>query len=243
MAARSYGTALSAHSEDGTGVSASSASSSGDIADAAVVASANQGGTGLAAMGLNQIWISSNRSSPHPPTSTASGKVGQLRWHGDAGDGGALEPETLWACVADGTPGTWRKLVGADTAGAFHLLPTPVRAYDSRPGTSPSQGPKQLLPAGNVARTIDLKHNSSGVPAGATGALVTVLLVNAASGAGNFTLWANDKPKPLSNTMVWGGSAGRFTTLAMTAVDAQARVKVAASLATNLVLDVVGYYR
>jgi hypothetical protein len=94
-----------------------------------------------------------------------------------------------------------------------------------------------------VARTLDLKAAGSDVPAGATAALVTVLLVNAATGAGNFTIWANDRPKPVANTLVWGGDAGRFSTLAVTSVDSLARVKVDASLQTNLVLDVVGYFR
>ncbi|HEV7721845.1 MAG TPA: hypothetical protein VGO60_11195 [Iamia sp.] len=149
----------------------------------------------------------------------------------------------LWLCTGSGTPGTWRKLGGPGTAGQLHLLPAPIRVYDSRPGTTPAQTPKTPLPSGNVARTVDLKVNGSTVPAGATGALLTVLLVNAGVGAGNVTVWANDKPKPQANTLVWGGDAGRFTTLAVSSVDAQARVKVDASLQTNLVLDVVGYYR
>jgi hypothetical protein len=155
----------------------------------------------------------------------------------------APEPSALWACTESGTPGTWRKVVGQGTAGAFHVLPTPVRVYDSRAGTTPTQGPKTPLPAGNIARDIDCKHNSSGVPAGATAVVLTVLLANAASGAGNLTIWAADKPKPQSNTMVWGGSAGRFTATALSALDAQARIKVGASLSTNIILDVVGYYR
>lgn len=57
------------------------------------------------------------------------------------------------------------------------------------------------------------------------------------------TVWANDKPKPQSNTVVWGGSTGRFTGTAVTALDAQARIKGDASHTTNIVLDVVGYDR
>jgi len=172
-----------------------------------------------------------------PPASLGTAIAGSLRWIGTQTTG------SLWACTTTGNPATWRQITGGDTAGAFHLLPTPVRVYDSRPGTTPSQGPKTRLPAGNVARSIDLMHNSSTVPAGAIGALVTVLLVDAASGSGNMTIWAEDKARPLSNTMVWGGATGRFTTLAMTALSPSALVKIAASLPTNIVLDVVGYYR
>jgi hypothetical protein len=148
----------------------------------------------------------------------------------------------LWFCVSYGTPGTWRKLAGRTTAGALHVLPTPARIYDSRPGNPPAVGSKTPL-SGNAPRTLDLKVNSSGVPAGATAAVLTVLLVNAANGDGNLTVWAAGAARPQANTLVWGGSAGRFTTSTISALDGQARIQVAASASTNVVIDVVGYYR
>lgn len=154
----------------------------------------------------------------------------------------AVRNGELWFCVNYGTPGTWRKLAGRTTAGALHVLPTPARIYDSRAGTTPAQGPKTPL-SGNTARTLDLKVNSSGVPAGATAAVLTVLLVNAANGDGNLTVWAAGAARPQANTLVWGGSAGRFTTSTISALDTQARIQVAASASTNVVIDVVGYYR
>ena len=81
------------------------------------------------------------------------------------------------------------------------------------------------------------------VPKGASAALLTILLVNATSGNGNFLVWANGQPIPHSNTLVWGGSAGRFTATATSALDSTAKVQVYASLATDVVIDVVGYYR
>ena len=81
------------------------------------------------------------------------------------------------------------------------------------------------------------------VPAGATAALVTILLVNAATSAGNATIWANGVARPSANSVVWGGTAGRFTATALTALDSQARVQVNSSQVTDLVIDVVGYYR
>ncbi len=168
-----------------------------------------------------------------PPSRAGSTPAGALAMT-TAGD--------LWYCAVSGTPGTWRRLSGPTTAGSFHVLPTPVRIYDSRPGTTPNVGAKTPLPA-NGTRALDLKANGSGVPAGATAALVTVLLVNAATGAGNFTIWRGGAAKPQANTLVWGGNAGRFTTTAVTALDANASVQVHASLRTNVVIDVVGYYR
>lgn len=167
------------------------------------------------------------------PTSDASGTRNTMIADSDG---------NLWYCVANGTPGTYRKLTGPTTAGSLHVLPAPVRAYDSRALTSPSQGPKTPL-SGNTARTIDLTVGTSGVPVGATAALLTILLVNAANANGNATVWAAGVARPTANTLVWGGGAGRFTATATTAVDASARCQVAASATTDIVIDVVGYYR
>lgn len=148
----------------------------------------------------------------------------------------------LWFCVADGTPGTWRRLAGPTSAGQFHVLPAPARIADSRPGGVPtSVVPKTPIAAGST-RVFDLKVNNSGVPAGATAALMTVLLVNASNGNGNLTVWANGVAKPTANTMVWGAGSGRWTATAVTALDSQARIQVNASAQTDIVLDVVGYY-
>lgn len=112
-----------------------------------------------------------------------------------------------------------------------------------RPGGVPtSVVPKTPLAAGST-RVYDLKVNNSGVPAGATAALVTVLLVNAANGNGNMTVWANGVVKPTANTMVWGCRDGPWTGTAVSALDSQARVQVNVRAKTDLVLDVVGYSR
>ncbi len=148
----------------------------------------------------------------------------------------------LWVCVVEGTPGTWRKLAGPASAGTFHLLANPVRVYDSRPGTTPAVGSKTKL-AGNTARLLSVTANSSGVPAGATAVAVTLLLVNASSAGGNFTIWAGGAPRPSANAMVWGGTAGRFASTATTRISATGTVNVAASASTDLALDIVGYYR
>ena len=182
------------------------------------------------------------RAALNLPTTNASiTSTAQVRALGDL----VMETGThdLYLCVAgSGATAVFRKVSGPKTAGAFHVLPKPVRLYDSRPGTTPNIGSKTPLKPG-VARTIDLKGNGSGVPVGATAALVTILLVNATAGNGNLTLWANETTPPAANTMVWGGSAGRFTAKEVSAASAQAEVQVVANLKTDIVVDVVGYYR
>lgn len=73
--------------------------------------------------------------------------------------------------------------------------------------------------------------------------MVNLLIVGASAGDANFTLWRNGVAKPSSNTMVWGGSVGRFSTLAVTAVDSAGKAQVCSSTTTDVVIDVVGYYR
>jgi hypothetical protein len=147
----------------------------------------------------------------------------------------------LWFCVADGIPGTWRRISGPGSAGAFHVLPAPARIYDSRPGTAPNVGSK--TPLNNTPRALSCNVNSSGVPAGATAVALTILLVNAANANGNMTVWANGAPRPQANTMVWGAGSGRSTSSTISAVDAQTRIQVVASASTDVVIDVLGYYR
>ncbi len=146
-----------------------------------------------------------------------------------------------WVCVAGGTPGTWRKVAGPTSAGTFHLLPTAVRVYDSRSGTLPTVGSKTPL-TGNTARLLSVTANSSGVPLGATAISATILLLNASTAGGNFTIWAGGASRPSANAMVWGGTAGRFASTAITRISADGKVNVAASSSADLALDIVGYY-
>ena len=182
--------------------------------------------------GLRAALLLGSSSGSPPGSSTVAHTEGEL--YSQAGD--------LWYCTDPGTPGRWVMVAGSATAGALTVLPAPIRVYDSRPGTFPAVAPKTPLSPG-VARTLDLKANNSTVPAGATAAVLTVLLVNAASGNGNATVWANGVARPQSNTLVWGGSTGRFTAKELTALDSEAQIQVLASLSTDVVVDVVGYYR
>lgn len=220
----------------GGGVYGSSTDSSGVIGESA-------SGTGTAGFSINgpgltgesdmaQLRLINDLDRPAPTADVVAHAVGDVV-HDGAGD--------LWVCVAAGTPGTWRKVAGPTSAGTFHLLPSPVRVYDSRPGTAPAVGSKTKL-TGNAARELSVTANSSGVPAGATAVSVTLLLVNASANGGNFTIWAAGSPRPSANAMVWGGSAGRFASTAITRISAAGKVNVAASSSTDLALDVVGYY-
>ncbi|HEV7720745.1 MAG TPA: hypothetical protein VGO60_05655 [Iamia sp.] len=240
--AQGTGTAIRATSEGGVGVLVTDT-----LRGVSVVADEIGLFTSAGTIGVDTSGLVAGVRTVSGRTHIAFGTGGRDAPTGDAfahvvGDLVATQAGELWCCVVSGTPGTWRKLASPQASGALHVLPAPVRIYDSRPGTQPGQSPKTPL-SPNVSRFLDLKVNGSTVPSGATAALVTVLLVNAAAANGNFTIWANGRPRPLSNTMVWGGDSGRFTATAVTGVDASALCQVNASHQTNLVLDVVGYYR
>jgi hypothetical protein len=89
---------------------------------------------------------------------------------------------------------------------------------------------------------LDMKVNGSGVPAGAVAMLATCLIVDAVAGSGNCTIWAAGVATPTANSLVWGGTAGRASSLVVSALDATAHVQVEASIKTDVVLDVIGYY-
>jgi hypothetical protein len=200
---------------------------------AGVVGASSTGPGGLFSSSHVNVALPADVSRAAPTSDSASHLLGDVVTDG-AGN--------LWFCTTGGWPATWRKLTGPTAAGALHVLPSPVRVYDSRLGTSPAVGSKTPL-AANTARVLDTSANASGVPHGALAVMCNLLVVNAAAGAGNLTLWANGVTKPLTNNMVWGGTAGRFSSFGVSAVDASALVQVESSVKTDFVLDIVGYYR
>ena len=134
--------------------------------------------------------------------------------------------------------------VHADGAGALHMLPSPLRAYDSRTGTAPTKiGARET-------RTVNLWFGLDGanvsqlaVPPGATGALVT-LTATETVGAGYLTLYSADLTAvPATSTLNWSTVDSDIATSATVAVNKTSDVKVTAGpQATHFVIDVVGYY-
>ena len=135
---------------------------------------------------------------------------------------------------------------GPAPAGEAHLLPSPLRAYDSRAVDGP------LAP--NVTRTISLTSGKNGaqaielaVPAGATGAIVTLTVTDTTVGVGGpggfLTLYSAALPTPPStSTINWTGAGQNLATTTQVAVSASGSVKVTdGANATNFVIDVIGY--
>jgi len=134
--------------------------------------------------------------------------------------------------------------VHADGAGSLHMLPSPLRAYDSRTGTAPTKiGARET-------RTVNLWFGLDGanvsqlaVPPGATGALVTLTATDTEE-AGYLTLYSADLTSvPATSTLNWSTANADIATSATVAVNKTSDVKVTAGPhATHFVIDVVGYY-
>jgi len=150
------------------------------------------------------------------------------------------ETGRLWSCVVTGTPGSWRQVSGPDTAGAFHLLPTQTRIYDSRPGAVPLGCVKGRF--NNQTRAIDATFNGSGVPLGATGVLTNVTATNTNAG-GFVAVYKNGVPYPATSTVSWGALSSTVSNSAVVAVDAAALFACFCPVQADVIIDVVGYYR
>lgn len=149
----------------------------------------------------------------------------------------------LWLCVFGGAPGQWRRLAGPTTAGSLVSLPAPARVYDSRPSFPPATTPKNPLQAG-TPRTIDLKGNASGVPAGAQAVLVSLVATGTTTGVGGFmSIYRNGVAWPGTSNLNWSGPGATVAVTTLTSVDNQARANLYAGSATDVVLDVLGYYQ
>ena len=113
----------------------------------------------------------------------------------------------------------------------------------SAPPLTNAVGPKAPL-APNTARTCDLKANGSGVPAGATAVLVSVVATQTTGTSGGFlSVYRNGIAWPGTSNLNWSGPNQNVAVTTVTAVDASAICNLYASQVTNVVVDVLGYYR
>jgi hypothetical protein len=149
----------------------------------------------------------------------------------------------LWYCPQG--PGTLRKVASAASAGQLHLLATPVRVYDSRNGDGRLSLNTRTV---SLANGIGATPAPPAVPAGSTGALVSVTLDQTTGTGGFLSVYSNAlAAAPGTSNLNWFGPAQTLAVTTVTAVDATARVKVtaggAAGSGAHVIIDVLGYYR
>ena len=123
----------------------------------------------------------------------------------------------------------------------LNLLPSPVRVYDSRPGTNPASVVKGAL-ANSATRVIDCRLGGA-VPAGAAAAMVTLTLTGT-SAAGFMGMWRNGLADPGTSSINWDHSGTNVAVTTVVALDAAAQLiaKVGPNASTHFIIDVIGFY-
>ncbi len=135
---------------------------------------------------------------------------------------------------------------GPAPAGEAHLLPVPLRAYDSRDAAGPKIVPNETRTI-SLATAKDLAGASfMGVPPGATAAIVTLTVTETTVGVGGsggfLKLYSNASALPATSSINWAGADQNVAVSTQVGVDAAGMVKVTAGAnATHFVIDVIGY--
>ena len=135
----------------------------------------------------------------------------------------------VFVCVTAGTPGSWKKIVGPQTAGAFHLVNPSFRVVDSR-------NTGGLLTNGE--RTISVA--AAGVPSTATAISVNITTTETNPAGGWATLFAPATGWNGTSTINWA-AATTIANGAITAISTQ-QVTVKVSGSCHFILDVTGYW-
>lgn len=196
-------------------------------------------GVGVRARGARAGILITGSGIEPPPSANNSHVAGEIQVDKN-GD--------LWACVADGTPGTWRKLASVSSGGSFHPI-GPFRVYDSR---QTGNTPNGRL-ARNSDRVVSVKdaRNADGsvatadvVPAGAT-AIAYNLTVTQPQGPNFLSITPGDATGFTASAINFNGSAD-IANGGIVRIDADRQVKIFCgdqSGSAHVVLDVTGYYR
>lgn len=196
-------------------------------------------GIGLRARGGRAALLVMGAGLAAPPAGAATHEPGEIQ--GDQnGD--------LWVCVAPGTPGTWRKLAGPSTGGAFHPI-NPIRVYDSRLGTNTPNG--RLMRNSNIVVSVKDARGSTGtvttadaIPAGAV-AVSYNLTVTQPQGGNFLSIAPGDATGFTASAINFNGSTD-VANGGIVRLDGNRQVKIFCGDqqgSTHVILDVTGYYR
>jgi subtilase family serine protease len=125
----------------------------------------------------------------------------------------------------------------ASAPAALQFVPvTPCRVVDTRSGSGPFAGPE--LAAG-ASREFDIPQSGCSIPSSAVAYSLNVTVIPNA-GLGFLTLWASGQTQPLVSTL---NSDGRVkANAAITPAGANGGVSVYVSDATQMILDIDGYF-
>jgi CHRD domain len=181
---------------------------------------------------------------------TATGTTGCGDIEGTLGEEILANPAGFYVNVhtTDFTGGAIRGqlALGPEAAGEAHLLPTPLRAYDSRLNAGPKIAPGET-------RTISLTTGFTlaaptvpvlAVPPGATAAIITLTIAETNAPGGFLTIYSAASAQPATSSINWKAADQDVAVGTQVAVDASGNIKVTDGVGTaptHFIIDVVGY--
>lgn len=136
---------------------------------------------------------------------------------------------------------------GPAPAGSVHLLPTPLRVFDSRLNAGPKiqPGETRVINLGSGFTLTDPSVQLPAVPPGATAALITLTVAETQAPPGGFlTIYSAASPQPATSSINWKAADQDIAVGTQVAVDANGNVKVTDGVntaPTHFIIDVVGY--
>ena len=182
--------------------------------------------------GESAMYIRANSSS-YGPFSSASSTRGTI-WRDTNGD--------LYYCVAAGTPGTWRRLTGASTAGSLQFASPPQRLTLAT-GVSGAIGNSLQ---NNVAAPINIRTRvtNAGAATGVIG-VATVYAPGGSFGGGEYVLAAPGPSATQGVVLTASPGQNKSSAFVMVGVDASGVMSFNLQSGTNntaMTFDVFGFY-
>jgi hypothetical protein len=162
------------------------------------------------------------------------------------------ETSAYWVCVEEGTPGVWRKLADATTAGALHAIPT-ARVYDSRRDMSPAMSGVITTGTSRVVPCKDRRDPATGavlaanvVPAGATAVAYNLTVTGTVGARGFLSVEPGNMTESGGSTINWSAAGLDLANASLCRLDGARQLAVfcgGPGAATHFIIDIVGYYR
>jgi hypothetical protein len=141
----------------------------------------------------------------------------------------------LFVCVTGGSPGTWRRLAGPATAGAFSAI-SPQRVYDSR------VGPKIATDEERVVSMAATPGGAPVVPAGALAVAITLTVTETEDVGGFLAARPAGSAYAGTSSINWFGPGQNIATTVLSALGGDRQLAVRAFNRTHFLIDVTGYY-
>jgi hypothetical protein len=195
----------------------------------------DKAGVGVAGMGpFYDFWaVGSGVIGFRPATSQGPPTTGP--WL--SGDLITDEQGSMFACVADGTPGVWRKLAGPDSAGSFHAI-SPQRVYDSR-------GSAGKLADGEdrIVSVIGPNSGAPVVPQGATAVAITLTVTDTEGSGGFVAVRPAGTGYAGTSSINWFGTNQNLAATVISQLGGDRQLTMRGGFqSTNFLVDVTGYY-